>query len=298
MVKVAEGEHAVVTGGSSGIGLECARELLRAGATVTLVARNRQKLKEAAETLREGTENRVITKQADVGKPDRIEAAVREAEEEAGKPVGILICSAGMAECKTFEDTGVEDFDRLISVNYFGTVNTVRSCLPSMRRRGAGRIVLVSSQAGQVGLYGYTSYSASKFALSGFAQALEMECRDDGISVGVCYPPDTDTPQFEYENRCKPAITKAMVGKVTPASASQVARVLLRGMVTKKFSIVIGFDGWALGIATGVMNPPNSFLSVLVDLFMLPIIRLVSLVTLLGWHQTIRRHKNAAKKSE
>mmetsp|Transcript_10426 Transcript_10426/g.29547 ORF Transcript_10426/g.29547 Transcript_10426/m.29547 type:complete len:126 (+) Transcript_10426:585-962(+) len=125
-----------------------------------------------------------------------------------------------------------------------------------------------------------------------------MECRDDGISVGVCYPPDTDTPQFEYENRCKPAITKAMVGKVTPASASQVARVLLRGMVTKKFSIVIGFDGWALGIATGVMNPPNSFLSVLVDLFMLPIIRLVSLVTLLGWHQTIRRHKNAAKKSE
>ena len=122
-----------------------------------------------------------------------------------------------------------------------------------------------------------------------------MECRHEHISVGVCYPPDTDTPQFEHENRTKPAITKALIGTVEPVSASHVAACLLRGMVKKKFTIAVGFDGWALGIATGVMSPPNSVLSCIVDLIVLPILRLYSVFTLMGWHHIISKSKKKTK---
>ena len=296
LAREVRGRHALITGGSSGIGIECAKQLVEAGARVTIVARNKQKLREAEEEILsvakgddEGDEIRVCAEQADVSSADDIAGAVRRAEERVGEEVSILICCAGIAECKTLEDSKDGDFERLVSVNYLGTVYTVRSCLPSMKRRGGGSVVLVSSQAGQVGLYGYTGYSASKFALQGFAQALEMECRHEGISVGVCYPPDTDTPQYAYENKTKPEITKTLVGTTTPVPAGRVAAVLLRGMVRRHFTIAVGFDGWALGIATGVMSPPNSFLSVLRDLVLLPILKLVSVFTLLGWHQTIRR---------
>ena len=124
----------------------------------------------AASTTSDGGEVKVCAEQADVSRAEDIAAAVGRAEEEVGEPVSILICCAGLAECKTFEDCEVEDFERLVRVNYLGTVYAVRSCMPSMRRRGSGSIVVVSSQAGQVGLYGYTSYAPSKFALLGFAQ--------------------------------------------------------------------------------------------------------------------------------
>lgn len=302
--RVAGGEHCLITGGSSGIGLECAKQLLEAGARVTLVARSQNKLEEAASCLRaglkdkeedenenEGGAGRVVVERADVSRPDEIEAAVRRAEEAHGLPVGVLICSAGLAECKTVEDTSCAEYERLVTVNYLGTVNAVRSVLPSMRRREGGRVVLVSSQAGQVGLYGYTAYSPSKFALQGFAQALEMEVRADNVFVSVCYPPDTDTPQYAHENETKPQVTKQLVGTVRPFSAERVAKCLLTGMVKKRFTIAVGFDGWALGIATGVMSPPNSIFSFLVDLVMLPVLRIVALVTLLGWRRTISQAK-------
>ena len=70
--------------------------------------------------------------------------------------------------------------------------------------RGAGHVVLVSSMAGQVGIFGMTAYSASKFALRGFAEALRMECKPHGVKVALVFPPDTDTPGFEQENKTTP----------------------------------------------------------------------------------------------
>jgi short-subunit dehydrogenase len=76
----------------------------------------------------------------------------------------------------------------------------------------------VSSVAGQVGVFGYTAYSASKFALTGFAQCLQMELKRDNVYVSLLFPPDTDTPMFVEENKIKPAETK----EISKASACDV----------------------------------------------------------------------------
>jgi 3-dehydrosphinganine reductase len=72
-----------------------------------------------------------------------------------------------------------------------------------MKQRKFGRILFVSSQAGQIGIFGYTAYSATKFALRGFAEALQMELKPYGIYVTLSYPPDTDTPGFKEELKDK-----------------------------------------------------------------------------------------------
>lgn len=88
-----------------------------------------------------------------------------------------------------------------MEANYWGTVNTLKAgALESVRTSGpggTGRILLVSSQAGQCGLYGYTAYAGSKFALRGLAESLQQELLPYGVRVGMLFPPDTDTPQLQ-----------------------------------------------------------------------------------------------------
>jgi 3-dehydrosphinganine reductase len=90
-----------------------------------------------------------------------------------------------------------------MKVNYLGGVYCTRAVIEPMRHRHFGRIVFVSSQAGQIGIFGYSGYSASKFALKGFAESLQMEVKPYNIYVTVSYPPDTDTPGFKVENLTK-----------------------------------------------------------------------------------------------
>lgn len=91
-------------------------------------------------------------------------------------------------------------------VNYIGGVYCTKSVVETMKNRKFGRIVFVSSQAGQIGIYGYTAYSATKFALRGLAEALQMELKPYNIYVTVSYPPDTDTPGFKEELKDKVSI--------------------------------------------------------------------------------------------
>lgn len=311
MRKEVEGRHALITGGSSGIGLACAELLLELGAKVTIVARNKEKLAGARDKLllqlkgedgEEGdtttttTTTRVCALSADVSSYDDISKAVGVAEETLGKAVSILVCSAGLAECKSFEDLDLGDFSRLMNVNYLGCVYAVRSCLPSMRKVGRGSVCLVSSQAGHVGLYGYTAYSPPKFALVGFAQALAMEVKADGIAVSVCYPPDTDTPQLAHENESKPAITREITGRSDPFSAERVALGIVRGICKKDFGIGYGLDGWMLAIATCGFSPCNSFWTFLQEVLLLPLLRVVTQFYLFTWQGIVKKAKNKKNK--
>lgn len=88
-------------------------------------------------------------------------------------------------------------------VNYIGGVYCTRAVVKSMKERKFGRILFVSSQAGQIGIFGYSGYSASKFALRGFVEALQMELKPFNIFVTLSFPPDTDTPGFKEENLTK-----------------------------------------------------------------------------------------------
>lgn len=95
---------------------------------------------------------------------------------------------------------------KLMSINYLGSVYPSRAVITTMKERRVGRIVFVSSQAGQLGLFGFTAYSSSKFAIRGLAEALQMEVKPYNVYVTVAYPPDTDTPGLAEENKTKVSI--------------------------------------------------------------------------------------------
>ena len=108
------------------------------------------------------------------------------------------------------QDLEPELFRQLMDVNYFGTVNVVRAVVPSMIERRRGSIVGVSSAAGLVGVFGYSAYTPTKFAVRGFLETLRAELAPYGIHVGCSFPPDTDTPQLADEEQYKPKETKAI----------------------------------------------------------------------------------------
>lgn len=238
--------HAVITGGSSGIGLAIARKLI-AHTDVTLVARGRERLEAARESLLRGcgrASARVLAISADVSVRVEAEAAVAQAVADLGAPT-MVVTSAGIAVPGYFGSVPVDVFERTMAVNYLGTVYIIKAALPAMRRAG-GSLVLISSGAGLIGLFGYTPYSPTKFALRGLAEALHAELRHEGIRVSIAYPPDTDTPQLIEESRTKPAETRMMTARAGLWSAEDVAERILKGVSRGSFAITPGFELTAL----------------------------------------------------
>ncbi|MCA9623847.1 MAG: SDR family oxidoreductase [Myxococcales bacterium] len=230
------GKKVMVTGGSSGIGLAFATEAARLGAKPILVARRPEPLEEAKRRIEaevRGAE--VDTLSLDVADEDAVES-VMGAYLEKGR-VDHLVNNAGIAMPGRFVELDKDEFRKMMDVNYFGAVHMTRAVLPAMTARREGHILNVSSLAGVLAIYGYTAYSASKFALHGFSQALRAELWPHGVQVSVCFPPDTDTPQLAYENQFKPAETKAIAGTVKTLSPEVVAQSMIAGMARGRFEI-------------------------------------------------------------
>ena len=212
--------HAVITGGSSGIGLALAHECVKKGfTTVTLIARDSTKLQNAQKELQQRDDSkkcRIITYAINVSDAKACQETANEIIRQGGPPT-ILFNNAGTSSSAAFKDTNVEEFQHLITINYLGTVYLTQALLPFMS--GGGTMMVTSSMAGLVGVYGYTAYSASKFALRGYCEALQMEVRRDQIRIIMAYPPDTDTPGYQLENVTKPKETLAIsdaAGLFTP----------------------------------------------------------------------------------
>lgn len=292
------GKHVLITGGSSGIGEECALICVYLGANVTILARNMQQLDEACKRISLASNEKpdagsIKSVSADVADADKMKAAVASAEALHGE-VDVLICSAGIALPKRFVETKTEEFERLMRVNFMGTVNTIQAAYASVTRKPGGRIVLVSSQAGQVGIFGYTGYSASKFALRGLAEALLMEVRSAGATVTVAYPPDTDTPQLKMENEIKPEETKLISdnGAFPPA---QVANAIVNAAARGHFQVYVGLDGWMLAKLTAGMSPQPIPFEAIVEVALMPLLRLISLVYLKMWSFQISSYQRKQK---
>jgi 3-dehydrosphinganine reductase len=243
--------HVLVTGGSSGIGLATARLAIERGARVSIIARRPDVLDEAASSLRSAG-GRVAVAAADVSDPDQVDVAVSALTAALG-PVDIAVCSAGQARPGYFQELGADLFRTMMDVNYFGTVNIARSVVPSMIERRAGSFVGVSSAAGLVGVFGYTAYAPTKFAVRGFLESLRGELAPYGIHVGCSFPPDTDTPQLADENQYKPKETHAISGTIKPLSAERVAKSIVEGIEKERFAIVPDASTRALAKLTGVL---------------------------------------------
>jgi len=238
------GSRVLVTGGSSGIGKATARALVRAGGHVVIAARDPARLAAAAESLRaERCDPGQVVEAVglDVSDPHEVEHGMEQALAALGG-LDVLVNNAGVALAARFLETSPGDFERLMRTNYLGMVHVTRAALPGLVAQGSGHVVNVSSLAGLIGIYGYTAYAASKFAVVGFSQALRQELRPHGIGVSVVCPPDTDTPQLAEENRTKPDETRAIAGSVRMLSAETVAEALLDGVARRRFLVVPGLE--------------------------------------------------------
>jgi 3-dehydrosphinganine reductase len=238
------GKVVLITGGSSGIGLAAAKLLAAAGAHVWLAARRRELLSSALveiDAFRADKCQQCGFIPADVGRFDQAEAVVKKVTKAVGTP-DVIINSAGITQPGYIQDLSLDVFEKLMETNYFGTVNIIKSALPAMLRRGSGHIINISSMAGYLGVFGYSAYGATKFAVTGFSEALRAELKPHGIKVSVAFPPDTDTPQLAYEEPFKPAETKAISGNAKALSAEKVAHSILKQAEKGNFMIFPGTD--------------------------------------------------------
>ena len=237
-------QHAIITGGSSGIGKATAKLLAQQGANISIIARDRAKLdiaKQEIEAVKVNQNQHVLTLVADVANQTENEAAIRIAIEQIGNP-DILITSAGIARPGYFAEIPLEIFEQTMAINYFGSLYSVRAVLPAMKQQQQGHIVLISSGAGLIGLYGYTAYSPSKFALRGLAESLRGELKSHQINLSIVYPPDTDTPQLREENKTKPLETKKITANAQTWTAEPIAQAIVRGIKHKTYAIAPGWE--------------------------------------------------------
>lgn len=246
------GKSVIVTGGSSGIGLAFAQRAASWGARVSLVARRRPVLEEARQQIQRKTPGaEVHLLELDISKEEDV---AREVERHvAAHGVDMLINNAGVVMPGRFLDLPTREFRQMMDVNYFGTVFMSKAVLPHLVAKRSGHVLNVSSLAGVMGIYGYTAYAASKFALVGFSQALRAEMWPHGVKISLCLPPDTDTPQLAFENQYKPAETKAIAGQVKTLSADAVALSMADGMSKGTFEIYPDLASRMVALGQGVL---------------------------------------------
>lgn len=227
-------KHAIVTGGSSGIGLAAVRLLAEAGAKVSALALDDADLARLEAEHLEG----VSTHPVDVTDRSALFDAVAATEVGHGT-ADLLVTCAGVVRPGSFTELELDEFEREMAINYFGTLWAIRAVVPSMSARGHGAIMAVSSFAGLLGLFGYTAYCPSKFAVRGLCESLHAELKPRGVHVGCVFPPDTDTPMLAAEVPLKPP--EAQASSMIPVmSADEVARAILHGAERRRARVFPG----------------------------------------------------------
>ena len=239
------GKIALITGGSSGIGLATARLLAEQGAHVWLVARNSGLLSETlkiVESSKRSPQQKFGFTAADVTDIVQVNRAILQVKEAIGVP-DLLVNSAGVAQGGYFQETGMDIFHWMMDVNFYGTVHVTKALLPDLIVRRSGYIVNISSLAAVMGVFGYSAYGASKFAVRGFSDSLRAEMKQYQIGVSIAYPPDTDTPQLAYESQFKPFETKALSAGSGILAPETVAAAILKGVRRGRYLILPGLEG-------------------------------------------------------
>jgi NAD(P)-dependent dehydrogenase (short-subunit alcohol dehydrogenase family) len=186
------GKAALVTGATKGIGREIAKSLALAGAQVTICGRTSQTTSDAVNELKAETQASVFGQSADVSNREQVEALFALAEREMGG-VDIVVNNAGIGLFASVADMKPGDWDRVIGTNLTGVFHASQQALFQFRKRGGGYLFQIGSLAGKHAFAGSAAYSASKFALNGFSEALMLDHRYENVRVTTILPGSVDT---------------------------------------------------------------------------------------------------------
>jgi 3-dehydrosphinganine reductase len=240
-------KNVYITGGSSGIGLEIARRIAAEGGHVLVFARTASKLEEACRDIgknRADALQRIASLPLDVSDDSAVRGVMDRAVREFGPP-DILITSAGVGSADHFENIASEAFDTVMKINVYGTRNVIAALLGELKAR-KGHVVIISSVAGYLGMFGYTAYGTSKFALVGFAECIRGELKRQGVRLTLACPPETDTPFLVEESKTIPPQSRALKDMAGTLKPGLVADRIIRGIKKNSYLVIPGFRAKAL----------------------------------------------------
>lgn len=206
---------AVVTGGASGVGASICQHLARQDRRVAVLDLDGEAAEKAAESLRSGGAAAVAV-QLDVADRSEVDRAFEQVRAALG-PVGILVTSAAVAGFLRFEEITPDVWERTLAVNLTGTFHCIQSAIPDMVAAGWGRIVTISSAAGQTGSLRQAHYSASKGGVIALTKALALEYSARGITVNTVPPFAVDTPLLRAAQDAGLLAKTEVVARMIPA---------------------------------------------------------------------------------
>ena len=243
---------AVITGAGSGIGQALAQTLARRGCHLALADVKATNLQTTADLLA-GYKVKVSLHVLDVASREAV-AALPGAVQAVHGQVDLLINNAGVALSGTFEQTSESDFDWLMEINFHGLVRMTRAFLPLLHQRPQARIVNISSLFGLISPPGQTAYSASKFAVRGFSNALRFELEKSNVGVTVVHPGGiataiaTSARVSDKLSTDENAKQQAMARKMLRMPADRAADVIVRAVERDQARVIVGMDAKILAL--------------------------------------------------
>ncbi|WP_235839727.1 SDR family NAD(P)-dependent oxidoreductase [Cognaticolwellia mytili] len=252
-------KNVLITGGSSGIGLDLAKAYAKQGANVMLLARNQSRLEDAATActaLCSRADQKVIAFSVDVGNSEAFNHLVNDIKAQIGT-LDLIILSAGIVQSVKFMEQSEQDFNDIMYTNVAGSRIVAKAFLPDMITQGKGQVCFVGSLGGLIATYGYSAYSASKFAVVGMAGALRQELYSSGVGVSVLCPPEVDTPMVAKEASHILPETRFVKDIGGLLNTTTVTKAAIKGINKNQFIIVPGFKGKMSYILARYM--PNIF---------------------------------------
>ena len=231
------GWRALVTGASSGLGVDFSRQLAELGCNLVLVARRRERLERLAAEIRQAHGVEVTVMDIDLSKPDAPQELFEDVAEEAGQHVDILVNNAGFGIYGRFAETPWDREADMLQLDVVALVHLTKLFLGPMIEEGRGRIMQIASIGAFQPSPGYASYSASKAFVLSFGEAINHELGGSGISCTVVSPGVTETEFLEVSGQ-----EKGWFHRLTMMDSATVARMGIRAMLAGKPSVV---TGWA-----------------------------------------------------
>lgn len=254
MIRKLRGTTAVITGATSGIGRETALGFARAGSQVVVAGRRKERLRELVSEI-EAKGGEALAVPTDVANQAQVEQLIEKAVARFGR-IDTLVNNAGVGIAARFADMSLEDFRRVMDVNFWGAVYACKAVLPQMRAQSSGGVIInVSSILGKRGMPFETAYCASKFALAGFSEALRTEVMSDRIDVSTIFPGAVETEIFETSAN---QTGLEMPSYLPKFPAKEMARIIVRDARFPQPEIVMALDAQVINFfnkfAPGLMD--------------------------------------------